>query len=151
MKKLIGIIFVVALLGCSSGGSSPSAPTTTSSGGTTTTTTTTTGNNAPTVSDLFVYPSYKYVGAGGGAVSVSISCYYRDQDGDVTTAYFQPTGGTITSKDLTTSSTYQGGYDSTGFPLNVNTSQPKTITFDIWVVDSKGNVSNKLSGTFSVI
>lgn len=153
MKKLLCIVFVIALLGCKKGESSPTAPTTTSSGGTTTTTTTTTttGNNAPTVSDLFVLPSEKHVGAGGGAVSVAIVFYYNDQDGDVTTTYFQPTGEAIASKDLTTSSTYQGGYDGTGFSLNVDTSQAKTVTFKVWAVDSKGNESNKLSGKFSVI
>jgi len=133
MKKII-LLCVLLVYGCSSGGdSSPTAPTL---------------GNAPSISSLSYSPKSASVGQGGGSITVSGSFDCIDLDGDVTTLKISSDGITIDGPIAWDSNLK---VDTVVFAVvGADTTIPETSTFQVWVVDSKGNASNKLTGTFTV-
>ena len=142
MKKLFLFLFLVTL-GCGSGGSSgggsPTSP-----------------GTAPKITNMGYLPGTAAQGEGGGAISVIITFDFADAEADIKT--FKVWMGGIT---IDAASGLAGIYEGTpGFTdfytgnvvifVVAPTDQTGTFPFSIWVQDSAGHESNKLSGAFIV-
>lgn len=130
MKKLILLALSFIVLGCSSGGGGGNSPTGPS-------------GSAPAISNLNYSPHSVTVGSGGGAATVTGTINFIDADGDVTTLYIGSVSSTLTGMSGLTSGTIQ-------VTAIVDTTTARSETFQVWVKDSQGHESNKLSGTFTV-
>jgi len=105
-------------------------------------------HHAPVISNLLYSPTSAIGGQGGGTVTVTWTVDFTDAGGDVNTLRITSSGGT----DITTPITGISGQTSgtiTGI-FTVSTLSVGTYTFEVWVIDTKGNSSNKLSGIFTV-
>ncbi len=129
MKRYIWLLCLLVLIGCSNG-SSPTSP-----------------SNAPAISNLNYSPRTATVGQGGGAVTVTGTIDFIDLDGDVTTLILSTTGGEISGPIQGISGMTNGTIAITAI---VSTTTAGNYSFQVWVVDSRGNASNKLTGTFTV-
>ena len=105
--------------------------------------------HAPVVSNLRFSPASATFGQGGGTVRVTGYIDFTDSGGDLDTFRLTSAPAGI---DITTPVTGISGQTSgTVYGVfNVSTESVGTYNFEVWVIDSKGNSSNKLSGTFEV-
>jgi hypothetical protein len=109
------------------------------------------GNNAPGISNLVQFPANASVGEGGGALTALIDIDFIDNDGDLASVKLWSDGPDNTAKtiDLAAFSGEITGTITT--QAIVDTTTPTSNYYQIWVVDSRGNESNRLSGTFTVL
>lgn len=137
MKKIF-LLLMFLLIGCGGGGGGSSSSIT----GPT---------YPPAISNLSYSPKSASLNEGNGAVTVYASYDYADADGDLQSFKISDTLGflVITEGDL---SSVVGGKTAGNIygTVIVKTTSKGTTTFQFWVVDKKGNESNKLSGTFTV-
>lgn len=136
MKRLAAFWAFCLLLACGGGGggssSSPSAPAPT---------------YAPAISNLQLWPNSAVVGDGGGSISSTLSLDFSDSDGDVTTIRLTFNGQSQDSAISGLSGLKNGTIQGT---MLLNTSVAGSFTFQVALVDAKGNVSNTLPATFTV-
>jgi hypothetical protein len=123
---IIGVLFIA---GCGSSGGGDS-------------------NQEPVISNLLFSPSSALLGQEDGSVTVTGYVDFVDTDGDLATLRITSSAGVditipITGIDGQTRGTINGIFD-------VSTESIGTYSFEVWLVDSQGNSSNKLSGTFEV-
>jgi len=103
--------------------------------------------SAPSISNLQYSPSSAF--GGTGPALVMGSAQFSAPQGNLASFHLTTSAGATQSVSLAaaaglTSGTIQGAFQ-------IDTSQLGNYTFDVWVVDSGGNVSNHLSGTFDVV
>jgi hypothetical protein len=105
--------------------------------------------SAPVISSLSWVPQSAIHMEGGGSVDVKFDLLYRDSDGDIKTLRVTDSDGGDFSEDI---SATMGGSTSglLTFYIPADTSIIGTFTFQIWLIDSRGNASNHLSGSFTV-
>ena len=113
-------------------------------------------DSRPTISNLRFAPQSATLNQGGGAVTVVGSYDFIDAGGDLA-------GGTVTltvldSNNNVLDSTTTALTNITGVtsgilsgPATVPTTAARTLHFTIFITDSKGNKSNTLSGSFTVL
>src|SRR6266508_4526511 len=110
---------------------------------------------APTLANLSLWPQTAGLNEGGGSVTVSVDVFITDPDADV--ARFEATvlDGTGAQVDhLETPLTNPPGVTTgeLGVPISaIPTTAITTYTIRVQVFDAKGNASNVLSDTFSVV
>jgi len=105
--------------------------------------------SAPVISSLSWWPQSATYMEGGGAVDVKCDLLYRDSDGDIRTLRVTDSdGGSITHDISATMGSSTSGLLT--FYLPADTSIIGTFTFQIWLIDSRENASNQLSGSFTV-
>ena len=105
--------------------------------------------SAPVISSLSWVPQSATYLEGGGAVDVKFDMLFRDSDGDIKTLRVTDSDGGSLTEDISTTM----GSSTSGlltFYIPADTSIIGTFTFQIWLIDSKGNASNQLSGSFTV-
>jgi hypothetical protein len=103
-------------------------------------------NQAPVISNLRMSPSSMSIKEGEGTVIVNSTIDFTDSMGDITALRLTASDGTELSAPIggmtgKTSGTISGN-------INIPISIVDAGSFKIWVMDSEGNNSNKLSGTF---
>ncbi len=126
---LAGLFFIMSSCGGGGGGSSP--------------------GSAPVISSLSWWPQTATYMEGDGALDVKFDLLYSDPDGDIKTLRVTDSdGGNITHDISTTIGSSTSGLLT--FYMTADTSKIGTFTFQIWLIDSKGNSSNQLSGSFTV-
>jgi hypothetical protein len=134
----IRMVVVVCMVACGGGGSSTPAPTPT----------------PPAISNLTYHPSSMVLNQGGGAVTISGTFDYHDGGGDIeaVTDNFYESPSTTPYCSETLPYWGQPGSISGRLPwsFTFKTNTARTINFDIFVTDSGGLKSNKLTGTFTV-
>lgn len=105
-------------------------------------------NEVPTISNLQLSPSSAVLKQSNGTITVTGTIDFTDSDGDITTLRLKVSNGT----DLTslvggaigeTSGTVEGSF-------SISTESTGEYSFEVWLIDSQGNNSNKLSGTFAI-
>ncbi len=127
----MALLLVFFMVGCGGGGGGGEA------------------NHAPVISNLRFSPTSATFRQGGGSVTVTGYIDFTDSGGDLSIGRLtSPAAGVditipITGISGQTSGTIYGVF-------NVSTESIGTYTFEVWVIDSKGNNSNKLSGTFEI-
>lgn len=134
IKKILIVVLVLLVIGCSGGGSSSKNPVD--------------PGTAPGISNLTYSPKSANIGEGGGAISANIEVDFIDIDGDITVARLTSSNG----GDLTIPITGIEGVTvgSIIISMTATTTEAINITFQVWLIDSNGNESNKLSGAFTV-
>jgi len=126
---LAGLFSIMPSCGGGGGGSSP--------------------GSAPVISSLSWWPQTATYMEGGGALDVKFDLLYSDSDGDIKTLRVTDSDeGNITHDISTTIGSSTSGLLT--FYIPADTSKIGTFTFQIWLIDSKGNSSNQLSGSFTV-
>ena len=103
---------------------------------------------APVISSLSFSPTSVSVGTGGGAITINVLLNFIDPDGDIAQFVVTAATGKESIVNLT-------GYDGiTSAPVSINiaigTSAPGSFNFEVKLIDSKGNESNRLFGTFII-
>jgi hypothetical protein len=97
---------------------------------------------------LWFNPTFATLGQSGGAIWVTGYTDFIDACGDIVNANLQSGAGLMTVPIEGGSGLTSGeGYGA----FLVSTQYLGSFAFDIWVQDSKGNASNKLSGVFRVV
>lgn len=109
---------------------------------------------APTITSLFYDPSSAQLDSGGGAAIVTGTVDFTDPEGDIsgiTIEVFTSTGQKLSA----TSTAIEGVAGMTSGSilgsLIISTTAAGNYTFEIFVADATGRISNRLSGTFSVV
>jgi|GEM_PF-2470275 hypothetical protein len=105
-------------------------------------------SNAPVISNLRYSPTSTVIGQEGSTVTVTGNIDFADPDGDVAVLKIRASDGTDITIDATGICGQTSGSITGSFA--VSTASAGIYTFEVWVVDSKGKSSNKLSGTFEV-
>jgi hypothetical protein len=105
--------------------------------------------SAPVISNLVFSPTSAVLNQSGGLVVVSAQFDFEDPDGDLTAGHVATSSGeqlsvAIQGLDGVRSGTLAGG-------IQVSTANLGRFTFQLWVSDSRGNQSNRLSATFDVL
>jgi hypothetical protein len=103
-------------------------------------------NQAPVISNLYMTPSSMSIKGGVGTVTVNSTIDFTDAMSDITALRLSASDGTELTAPIggmtgKTSGTISGN-------INIPVSIVDAGSFKIWVVDSEGNNSNKLSGNF---
>lgn len=105
-------------------------------------------SHPPSISNLTYSPATAYQIA-GGSVAITGSVDFTDAGGDVVSLRLVTSGG----DDLTVPTPTLSGVTSgtaTG-TLAVSVDKVGQYTFEMWLVDGRGSLSNRLSGTFEVL
>lgn len=124
MRKLSMLLFALAVLtGCSRGSSDP--------------------GTAPTIFNLVAFPTEFSVGAGGGAVSVTLMFSFTDPDGDVVSYRLTGPDGAV-EKPVTPPAQDQT-IGIVAVPVVVATAAAGVRAYTIELIDDAGNFSNSLS------
>ncbi len=101
---------------------------------------------APVIYDLTLSPDSDDVGEGGGIASISVSMKYEDIDSDILS--IEITYDTTTVTD--TLSIFGSSSGTLSYTLTLDTTAAKTYTLNFVLIDSQGNESNTLTGTYIV-
>lgn len=104
--------------------------------------------SAPGISNLSYSPKNANINEGGGAISVQIRFDFIDMDGDIATARLTSSNNGNLTLPITDMAGVDVGYIT--IYLTATTVKVMDITFQIWLIDSNGNESNKLSGNFKI-
>jgi hypothetical protein len=105
-------------------------------------------SHPPSISNLAYSPSTAYQ-VSNGTVAITGSVEFTDAGGDVVSLRLVTSSG----EDLTVPTSALSGVTSgtaTG-TLVVSVDKVGQYTFEVWLVDGRGSVSNRLSGTFEVL
>ena len=106
------------------------------------------GDHAPSISGLRYSPAAA-VETAAGTASVSVQVDFSDAGGDVVSARMTSSAGADTTVPLSNLSGVKSGAGSATFVVAIDAAG--SYTFDVWLIDSRGNVSNKLTGAFEVL
>jgi len=122
------MLLVITLAGCGGGGGST--------------------DSTPSISSLSFSPTSALQGDGNGSITVTGSVTFTDAGGDLTTLHLANSQGqniTVPVSGLAgmMSGTLQGQF-------TVSTQNAGHFTFEVYVSDSLGLSSNKLSGSFDI-
>ncbi len=108
--------------------------------------------HAPVISNLFVSPQNATLNQDGGEVAVTMSHYFSDAGGDIST-FTISVYDSATLLDSATQASSAAGYTSgnlTYTGINIPTTIAMTYKFEIYLTDATGAQSNKLEVTFVV-
>jgi hypothetical protein len=110
-------------------------------------------SNAPAISNLYISPSQVALGQGGGAVSIHTDLDFIDAGGDLSTLtlfHYDKNGSPVLSSpaQLPGESGKTSGHIGGSFIFP--TTERGTTTFGIYVTDSGGRESNRLTASFTV-
>ncbi len=133
MRMIILGLILILFYGCSSGSSGSSSITGPSS------------SNKPAISNLTYSPKSATLNQGGGAITINIYIDYVDLDRDIST--FTMTTSSGSSKTISVSASTIG---TLAISVITTTTTSGNYTFDVYVTDSKDNISNTLTGTFAI-
>ena len=101
---------------------------------------------APSLYDLTLSPDDDDIGEGGGIASISVTMKYEDVDSDILSIKIIYDSTTITD----TLSIFGNSSGSVSYTLTLDTTTAKTYNLSFVLVDSQGNESNTLTGTYTV-
>ena len=110
--------------------------------------TTTLPADAPTISNLRYSPTYTLVGQGNGTMTVTGAIDFTAPKWDLTALRLTSSGGVDLTVPIAGSAGARSGTGNGAFVFS--TLITGTYPFEIWVVDSQGNSSNKLSGVLKI-
>ncbi len=135
--SVVLLAFAVSLFGCGGGGGSSTPPP---------------DNDVPSISNLSFSPTSAHVGDGGGAVTVTGSYNFIDPDGDISTINIHWVDTLGHSGTISGAANLGGATVGTGVwaVVGASTAVATTYSFDFYVIDSIGNISNHLTGTWIV-
>jgi len=127
----MALLLVVFMAGCGGGGGGGEGEST----------------HAPVISNLRFSPTFATFRQ--GTVTVTGYIDFTDSEGDLATLRLTSSAAGV---DITQPITGISGQTSGTIygVFYVSTESVGTYTFEVWVIDSKGNSSNKLSGTFEI-
>ena len=112
------------------------------------------GDSAPSIDTLDYSPQRAFLNDGGGSINLSGSVNFHDPDGDIS-GYVLTIADSSHNVTSTLSDPIPGlnGITSATLILSlfVTTTTPDDYSFSFYLIDSKGNTSNTLSGIFPVI
>jgi hypothetical protein len=108
----------------------------------------TTPAHAPSISN-FSYSPASALKTAGGAVTITGSVNFTDDGGDIAALRLTSSGGADVTVPVTGASGVKTGTGMGSFVVSLDTLG--RYSFDIWLVDSEGSESNRLSGTFDVV
>ncbi len=102
----------------------------------------------PTISNLVYAPSTARQ-APNGTISITGTIDFADAGGDISALHMVSSGGADLTVETPSLSGITEGAVVGEFIVSVN--EIGTYTFEVWMTDAQGSVSNRLSGTFEVI
>jgi hypothetical protein len=108
----------------------------------------------PSISNLRYSPQTVTQNQGGGAVRVTATIDFIDQEGDLATLtinVYNAQGVLVATGSPSLQNVLGRTSDSIQIYQDVSTANIVDYPFDIYVTDAKGNVSNTLTGTFRVV
>jgi len=143
LKHLLVMTSVfISLVGCGGGGSD-TAPTNNS------TVPINTNTLAPSIANLAFSTSKIEFNDGGGSKSVYGNFNFNDPDGDIVSLRITTSIG---DDEISPLSSMEGRTSGSVYAYaNLNTTQLGEVSYTISVIDSSGNESNKLYGTYNVV
>ncbi len=137
--SIIGLLIVLISISCGGGGGGGSAPATTT--------------HVPAISNLQYSPQTATQNQSDASVSVTGTINFTDQGGDIATLTinkYDSTGNLLFTDTIPVqniSGVVSGSIRITG---SIDTARVANYIFEVYVTDLIGNISNKLSGPFSV-
>jgi len=102
----------------------------------------------PTVANLRYSPATA-VQSASGTVSINVSLDFADSGANIASARFMSSAGPDLTVPVTTGSGLASGTATATFV--VSAASLGAFTFQVWLIDSKGDLSNGLSGSFEVL
>ena len=105
-------------------------------------------SHPPSISNLLYSPATAYQ-VPNGTATISGTLDFADDGGDITSLRMVSSGGTDVTVPTPALSGYKSGTATGAFEVPVD--QVGKYTFEVWMTDSQGSSSNRLSGTFEVM
>jgi len=104
--------------------------------------------NPPTISNLRISPQTAGLGQANSTIAVSILVDFEDPDGDLFALVLLNADGTFAEIPFSSESNETQG--TVGASINLSTAEAGTTELVIGVEDANGNISDALTGTFTV-
>jgi hypothetical protein len=105
-------------------------------------------DHAPVISNLRFSPAFVLLKEGGGTTSITGTVDFVDDNGDLTALRLTAPGGIDVTIPIGGAAGVKRG--TIQGLVSVSTATAGTYTFEVWVFDSQGASSNRLSGLFEV-